>query len=149
MSNSMWPHELQHTRLPCRSLSPRVCSDSYLLSGWCCLTISLSAATFSFCLQSFPASGSFPMSQLFTSGGQTVRASASALILSVNIQSWFPLGFTGLISLLSKGLSRVLSSTTFWKHQFFSAQRSLTRDQTPAPTLGVLATGPPAKPPVF
>ena len=116
------PGGLQHARLPCPSLSPGVCSNSCPLSWWCCLTISSSATPFSFCLQPFPASGSFPMSWLFTSGCQ---ASASASVFPVNIQDWFPLGLTGLISLLSKGLSRVFSGTTVWKHQFFSAQPSL------------------------
>ena len=108
---TLQPHGLEHIRLPCPSLSPGVCSDSYPLSHWCYLTISSSAALFSFCLQSFPASGSFPMSRLFTSGGQSTGASASASVLPMNIQGWFPLGLTGLISLLSKGLSRVFSST--------------------------------------
>ena len=108
------PHGLQHTRLPCPSLSPRVCSDSS--SQWCYLTISSSATLFSFCLHSFPASGSFPMSWLFASGGQSIGASASVVVLLMNIQGWFSLGLTGLISLQSKGLSRVLSSTTVWKH---------------------------------
>ena len=98
-----------------------VCSDSCPLSWWCCLTIS-SAALFSVCLQSFPASGSFPSSQLFTSGGQCIRASASASVLPVNVQGWFPLGLTGLISLQSKGLSRGFSSTTVQKHEFFSVK---------------------------
>ena len=105
-----WPHGLQHTRLCCPSLSPTVCSDSCPLSQWCFLTISSSAALFSSCTQSFPASGSFPMSQLFKSGGQSIRASAS--VLSMNAQDWFPLGLTGLISLQSKGLFRVFPSTT-------------------------------------
>ena len=118
MSDSLRPHWLQHTRLSCPSLSLRVCSNAHLLSWWYYLTIS------SFCLQSFPASKSFPMSQLFT-GGQSIWASASVSVLPMNIQSWFPLGLTGLFSLLSKGLSRVFSSTTIWKHQFFSAQPSL------------------------
>ena len=90
----------------------------------CYLTISSSATPFSFCLQSFSASGSFPISQLFTSGGQTIRTSASASVLPMNIQDWFPLGVTGLISLQSKGLSRVFSNTTVQKHQFFGAQPS-------------------------
>ena len=120
MSNSLWPHGLQHTRLPCPSLSPRVCSDSCALSQWCHLTISSSVIPFSH-LQYFPASGSFPVSQLFTSGGQSVRAAASASVLPMNIQDLFPLGLTGLISLLSKGLSRVFSSTTVWKHLWGSA----------------------------
>ena len=123
-SDSLWPHGLQHTSLPC-SLSPRVCSNSCSLSWWCYLTISSSAAPFSFCLQSFPASGSFPMSQLFASGDQSIRASVSTSVLPMNIQGWFPLGLIGLISLQSKGLSRVFSSTTIWKHQFFSTQFSI------------------------
>ena len=125
MSNSLWPHGLQHGRLPCPSLYPRVCSNSCPLSWWCCLTISSSAALFSFCLQSFPASGSFPMSQLFASGGQSVRVSISASVLTMNIQSWFPLGLTGLTFFQSKGLSRVFPSTIIWRHQFFGAQPSL------------------------
>ena len=118
MSESLWPHGLQHSRLPCLSLSPRVCSDSCPLNPWCHPTISSSAALF-FCLQSFPASGSFPMSQVFASGGQNIGASALASVLSINIQG--PLGLTGLISLESKGSSRVFSSTTVQKHQFFSS----------------------------
>ena len=98
---------------------PRVCSNSCLLSWWCHPTISSSVASFSSCPLSCPASGSFPMSWLFTPGGQSIGASAS--VLSLNIQGWFPLGLTGLISLLSKGLSRVFSSTTVWKHQFSNA----------------------------
>ena len=104
---------LQHTRLPCPSLSPGVCSDSCPLSQWCHPTISSSAAFF--CLQSFPASGSFPMSQLFASGSQSIRASASTSFLPMNIQGWYLLGLTGLISLMSKGLSRVFSNTTVQK----------------------------------
>ena len=100
------------------SSSLPVCSNSFPLSGWCHPTISSSAAPFSSCLRSFPASGSFPMRWLFLSGGQSTAASAS--VLPVNIRGWFPLGWTGLISLLSKGLSGVFSSTTIWKHQFFS-----------------------------
>ena len=103
----------------------RVCSDPCPLSGWCHPTISSSVVPFSSCLQSFQASGSFKISQLFTSGGQNIRASASASVLPMNIQGWFLLGLTGLISLLFKGLSRVFSSTTIQKHQFFSAQPSL------------------------
>ena len=121
---SLWPHGLQHARLPCPSLSPRVCSNTCPLSWWYYLTISSFAALFSFCLQSFPAAGSFPMSQPFTSGGQSIRASASASILPMNIQGWLPLEWTGLISLLSKRLSRVFSST-IGKHEFFGAQPSL------------------------
>ena len=100
-SASQW---LQHTRLPCPSLSPGVCSNSYPLSWWCHLTTSFSVIPFSPCPQSFPALGSFPMSQLFTSRGQRIGASASASVLPMNIQGWFPLGLTDLISLLSKGL---------------------------------------------
>ena len=112
MSDSLQPHGLQHTRLLCPSLPPGVCSNSCPVSRWCHLTISSSATLFSFCLQSFPASGSFPVSWLFESGGQTIGASASSSVLPMNIQDWFPLGLTGLISLLSKGLSRVFFSTT-------------------------------------
>ena len=110
---------------PCPSPSPRACSNSCPLSQWCHLTISPSFAPSSSCPQSFPASGSFPMSWLFATGGQSIRASASALVLPMNIQGWFPLELTGLISLLSKGLSRVFSITTVWKHQFFGIQFSL------------------------
>ena len=102
----------------CPSLSPRVYSDSHALSQWCYLTISSSVVPFSFCLQSFPAPGSFPVSWLFTSSGQSIGASPSASVLPKNIQGWFPLGLTGLTSLLSKGLSRAFSSTTIQKHQF-------------------------------
>ena len=118
-------HGLQHTRLPCPSLSPRVCSNSCLLSKWCHPTILWSVIPFSSCLQSFPASGSFPMSQLFASGGPSIGALASASVLPMNIQSWFSLRFTSFTSLLSKGLSRAFSSTTVRKHQFFTAQLSL------------------------
>ena len=116
---------LQLARVPCPSLSPGICSNPCPLSRWCHPTISSSVVPFSSCPQSFPASGSFPTSQLLTSGGQSIRASASASVLLVKSQSWFPLGLTGLISLQSKGLSRVFSSTTDGKHQFFSAQSSL------------------------
>ena len=108
MPDSLWPHGLQHPRLPCPSLSPGVCSNACLLSRWCHPTISSSAAPISFCLQSFPASLSFPKSWLFTSGGECIRASASVLLM--NIRGWFALGLTGLFSLLSKALSRVFSS---------------------------------------
>ena len=123
MSNSLRPHGLQHPRLPCPSLSPRVCSNSCPFSRLCHPTISSSVTPFSSWPQSFPASGSFPMSPFFIAGGQSIAASAS--VLPMNIQGWFPLGLTGLISLLSMGLSRVFSSTTVQKHQFFSAQLSL------------------------
>jgi len=124
-SDSSRPHGLQHARLLWPPLSPRVCSNSCPFSQWCYLTISSSVAPFSSCPQSFPASGSFPMSRLFSSGGQSIEASALASVLPVNIQGWFPLGWTGLTSLLSRELSRVFSSTTVWKHQFFSTQTSL------------------------
>ena len=110
-------HGLQHVRLPCSSLSPGVCWNSCPLSWRFYLTISFSATLFSFCPQSFPASVSFPISWLFTSGGESTGASASASVLPGNIKSWFPLRLAGLISLLSKGLS-VFSRTTFQKHQF-------------------------------
>ena len=138
---------LQHTGLPCPPLSPGVCSNTCPLSWWCYLTISSSVIPFSTCLQSFPVSGSFLMSQFFASGGQTIGvlasasvllmnqlyasgdqiigASASASILPMNVQDWFPSGFTGLMSLQSKELSRVFSKTTVQKHQFFSIQYSL------------------------
>ena len=115
----MQPHGLL-----CPALSPWVCSDSCPLSPWCYLTISSSADPFSFCPQSFPASGSFPVSQLFASGGQSIGALALASVLSMNIQGWFPLGLTGLISLLSKEFSRAFSSTTIQKPQLFGVQPS-------------------------
>ena len=118
-------HGLQHTRLPCPSPSPGACSDSCPLSQWYHPTISSSVVPFSSHLQAFPASGSFPMSQFFASGGQSIGVSASASVLPMNIRDWFPLGLTDWISLLSKGLSRVFSSTTVPKHQFFSTQPSL------------------------
>ena len=122
---TLQPHGLQHTRLPCLSLTSRVCSNSCPLSQWCHPTISSSVIPFSSYLQSFPASGSFPMSCLFASGGQSIGASASASVPPMNIQDWFPLGLTGWISLQSKGLTRVFSNTAVQKHQFFSAQLSL------------------------
>ena len=125
MSDSLRPHGLQHTRLPYPSLTPGDYSNSFPSSWWCYPTISSSAVPFSSCLQSFPASVTFPMSQFFASGGQSIGALASALVLPVNIQDWFPLGWTGWISLQSKGLSRVFSNITFQKHQFFGAQLSL------------------------
>ena len=121
VSNSLWPHEPHHTRSPCPSPTPWVYPNSCPLSWWWCHpTISSSVVPFSSYPQSLPASGSFQMSQLFVSGGQTIRASPS--VLPMNIQDWFPLGLTGLISLQSKGLSRVFSNTAVQKHQFFSAQ---------------------------
>ena len=125
VSDSLRPQRLKHNRLLCPSSSPGVCSNSCPLSQWCHPTISSSVIPFSSCPQSLPASESFPMSQFFASGGQSIRASASASVLLMNIQGWFPLGLTGLISLQSKGLSRVFSSTIIQKHQFFSAQPSL------------------------
>ena len=122
VSNSLWPHGLQHARLHYPPLSPGVCSNSCPLSWWCFLTISSSGTPFSSsCPQSFPASESFPVSQLFVSGGQSIGASASASALLMTIQDWFPLGWTGWISLESMGCSRVSSSTTIRKHQFFGA----------------------------
>ena len=118
VSDFLWPHGLQHARLPCPSPSPRLCSNSCPLSQWCHPTISSSVIPFS-CLQSFPASGSFPTSQLFTSGGQSIGASASASVFPMNIQNWFPLGLIGVISLQPKRLSRVFTSITIWKHQLF------------------------------
>ena len=123
MSDSLQPHGLQHSRLLCPSPTPEACSCPSIWS--CHPIISSSVIPFSSCLQSFPASGSFPMSQLFTSGGQSIGVSASASVLPVNIEDWFPLGWTGWISLLSKGLSRVFSNTTVQKRQFFGAQPSL------------------------
>ena len=125
MSDSLRSHGLQHTRPPCPSPTPRVYSHPCPLSWWCYLTISSSVIPFSSYLQSFPASGSFPVSQFFTSGGQSIGVSALASVLPMNIQDSFPLGWTGWISLLSKGLSRIFSNTTVQKHQFFSAQFSL------------------------
>ena len=122
---ALQPHGLQHAKLPCPSLSPRVCSNSCPLSWWCHPIISSSVTLFSSCPQSFPASGSFTMNQLFASGGQRIGASASASVLPMSIQDWFPSGWTGLISSLSKGISRVFSNTTIQKHQFFGAQPSL------------------------
>ena len=113
------------TRLPCTSPTPRDCSDSCPSSQWCHPTISFSIVPFSSCFLSFPASGSFPMSQFFASCGQSTGVSASASVLPMNIQDWSPLGWTGWISLQSKGLSRVCSNTTVQKHQFFGTQLSL------------------------
>ena len=125
MSNSLWPHDLKHTRPPCPSPTPGAYSNSCPWSRWCHPTISSSVIALSSHLQSFPASGSFPMSQFFTSGGQSIGVSASASVLPMNTQDWFPLGWTGWISLQSKELSRVFSSTTVQKPQFFGAQLSL------------------------
>ena len=118
----LWPHGLQHTRLPCPSQSPGACSNTCPSNWWCYPTILTSVTPFSSCLQSFPATGSFPMCQLFASGGQSIGVSALASVLPMNIQHWFPLGLTSLISLLSKGLSRVFSTTKVQKHQFLKSQ---------------------------
>ena len=120
VSNALWPHGLQHARIPCSSPSLGVCLNSCPLSWWSHPTISFPVVPFSSCLWSCLASGSFPMSWLLESGGQSIRASAS--VLPMNIQDWFPSGLTSLISLLSKGLLIVFSSITIWRHQFFSTQ---------------------------
>ena len=125
MSNSLQPHGLQCSRLPCPSRTPGSCSKSCPSSQWCHPTISSSIIPFSSCFQSFTASESFLNSQFFASGDQSIVDSASASVLPMNIQDWFPLGLTGLISLHSKGLSRVFSNTTVQKHQFFGTQLSL------------------------
>ena len=125
MSNSLRPHELHHSRPTCPSPTPRVYSNSYPSSWWCHSTISSSVIPFFSCLQSFSASESFLISQFFASGGQSIGASASASVLPMKIQDWFPLGLASLVSLLSKGLPRVFSNTTVQKHQFFGTQLSL------------------------
>ena len=125
MSDSLWPHELQYTRPPCPSPTPGVYPNPSPLSWWCHATISSSVIPFSSHLQSFPASGAVQMSQFFSSSGQSIGVSASASVFPMNIQSWYPLGSTGLTSLLSRGFSKIFSSTTIQKHQFFSAQPSL------------------------
>ena len=125
VSDSLQSHGPQHTRPPCPSPTPEVCSNSCPLSRWCHPTISSSVVSFSSCLQSFPASGSFLTSQVFISGGQITGISDSASVLPMNIQDWFSLGWTGWISLRSKGLSRDFSNTTVQKHQFLSTQLSL------------------------
>ena len=124
VSNSLRPHELQHTRPLCPSQTPGVYSNSCPSSRWCHPAISSSVIPFSSCPQSLPGSGSFPVSQLFTSGGQSIGVSASASLLPMNTQDWSPLGWIGWISSQSKGRSRVFSNTTVQKHQFFSAQLS-------------------------
>ena len=125
MSHSLLPHGLQHARPPCLSPIPGVYSNSCTLSWWCYPTISSSVVPFSSHLQSLWASEPFPVSQFFTSGGESIGISASASVLPMNIQNWFPLGCTGLISLQSKGPSRVFSNTTVQKHQFLRTQLSL------------------------
>ena len=124
MSDSLWPHGLQHARPPCSLPTPGVYPNSWPLSWWCHPTISFSVVPFSSRLQSFPASGSFQMSQLFASGGQSIGVSASTSVLPMNTQDWYLLGWTGWISLQSKGLSGVFSNIKVQKHQFFSAQLS-------------------------
>ena len=125
VSDSLCPHDVQHTRPPCPSLSPWVCSNLCPLSQWHHPNISSCVAPFSSCPQSFPASESFAMNRLFTSGGQSIWVSASASVLPMNLQDWFPLGLTGLTFLQSKGLSRVFSNTTVQKHRFFGTLSSL------------------------
>ena len=125
MSDSLQPHEPQHARPRCLSPTPGVHPNPRPLSWWCHPTISSPVMPFSSCPQSFPVSGSFPMSQLFASGGQSIGVSASVLVLPMNTQDWSPLGWTGWISLQSKGCSRVFSNTTVQKHQFFDVQLSL------------------------
>jgi len=124
VSDSLWPHESQHARPPCPSPTPRVHPDSRPSSQWCHPAISSSVVPFSSCPQSLPASGSFPVSQLFTSGGQSTGVSALASFLPKNTQDWSPSEWTGWLSLQSKGLSRVFSNTTGQKHQFFGTQPS-------------------------
>ena len=136
MSDSLGLHGLQHARPPCTLPTPRVYSNSCPLNWWCHPTISSSVVPFSSRLQSFPASGSFQMSQLFSSGGQIIGVSASASVLPMNIQDWFPLGWTGWSSLQSKGLSKAFSNTTVQKHLFFSAQLSLLSNSHPYMTTG-------------
>ena len=125
VSYSLQPHESQHARPPCPSPTPGVYPSSSPLNQWCLPTISTSIIPFSSCPQSFPASGYFQMSQLFASGGQSSGTSASTSVLPINTQDWSPLGWTGWISLQSKGLSRVFSNSTVQKHQFFDSQLSL------------------------
>ena len=122
VSDSLQPHEPQHARSPCPSPTPGVYPNPCPLSRWCHPTVSSSVGPFSSCPQSFPASGSFQMSQLFARGGQSIGVSASTSVLPMNTQDWSPLGWTGCISLQSKGLSRVFSNTTVQKHQCFGAQ---------------------------
>ena len=124
VSDPLWPHELQHTRPPCPSSTPGIYQNSCPSSRWCHPAISSSVVPFSSCPQSLPASGYFPMSQLFAWGRQSIGVSASASVLPMNTQDWSPLEWTGWISLQSKGLSRVFSNTTVQKHQFFGTQLS-------------------------
>ena len=135
MSESLWPHDPQHTRPPCPSSTPGAYQNSCPLSRRCHPTISSSVISFSSCLQSCPASGPFPVGQFFESGGQSIGVSASTSILPMNIQDWFPSGLTGLI-LQSKGPSRVFSNTTGQKHQSFGIQLSLWSNSHPYMTIG-------------
>ena len=137
VSYSLWPCGLQHTRPPCPSLFSRICSDSCPLSQWCHPAISSPVTPFFSCLQSFPASGSFPMSRFFASGGQSIRVSTSASVLPMNIQGQFPVNIRidWFDLLTSKGLSRVFSSITIQKHQFFSTQFSLWQIDSAVPFL--------------
>ena len=136
MSDSSRPHELQHARPPCPSPPPRVYPDPCPSSWWCHPIISSSVVPFSSCPQSFPASGSFQMNQLFASGGQSIGVSASVSVLPMNTQFWSPWGWTGWISLQSKGLSRVFSNTIVQKHQFFCTQLSSLSNSHPYMTTG-------------
>ena len=124
-SDSLWCHGLQHTRLPCLSPTPGSCSNSCMSTWWWHPTISSSVVPFSSCLQSFPASGSFPMSQFFAPAGQSIGVSASTSVFPMNIQDWSPLGWTGWMSLQSQGLWRVFSNTTVQKQHFLGAQLAL------------------------
>ena len=135
VSDFLRPHELQHARPPCPSPTPRVYPNPCPSSRWCHPAISSSVVLFSSCLQSFPALGTFPMSQLFAWGGQSIGVSASTSVLPMNIQVWSPLGWTGWIFLQSNGLLRVFSNTTVQKHQFFSAQLSSPSNSLHRPTL--------------
>ena len=136
VSDSLWPHESQHARAPCPSPTPGVHPNSSASSQWCHPAVSSSVIPFSSCPQSLPASGSFSLSQLFAWGGQSIGASASASVPPMNTQDWSPLGWTGWISLQSKGLARVFSSTKVQKHQFFSAQLSSQSNSHPYMTTG-------------
>ena len=136
VSDSWWPPESQHTRSPCPSPTPRVHSNSCAQSWWCHPAISSSVITFSSCLQSLPAPGSFPMNQFFAWDGQSIGVSALVSVLPMNTQDWSPLGWTGWISLQSKGLSRVFSNTTIQKHHFFNAQLFSQSNSHPYMTTG-------------
>ena len=136
MSDSLQPHGLQHSRPPYPSPTPRACSNLCSSIRWCHPPISSSVIPFSSCLQSFPAAGSFPTSQFFESGNQSIGVSASALVLPMNVQVWFLLELTGLISLQSKEFSRVFSNTTVQQHQFFGTQRALYSNSHPYMTTG-------------